>query len=203
MKKAKKILALLLCAILLVGATIAGTVAYLTDQDNVVENTFTVGKVVITMDEADVNEYGKLLYKTGATDAEGKPVLDTAVTGNIADRVVENSYKLVPGHTYTKDPTIHVAADSEACWLFVEINNQINATLDGQTGWTHINGNYWKYHRVVNPGEDVVVFDAFTYANNVTDTSGDAAKKIIVRAYAIQADGLDTVDAAWTALGLA
>ena len=45
MKKAKKILALLLCAVLLVGATIAGTVAYLTDEKAVV-NTFTVGEKI-------------------------------------------------------------------------------------------------------------------------------------------------------------
>ena len=75
MKKAKKVLVLLLCAVLLVGASIAGTVAYLTDTDNVVENTFTVGKVVIDLDEAKVNEYG---VKDGDT------------------RVKANSYTLVP-----------------------------------------------------------------------------------------------------------
>ena len=45
MKKAKKILALLLCAVLLIGASVAGTLAYLTFQTNEVKNTFSVGKV--------------------------------------------------------------------------------------------------------------------------------------------------------------
>ena len=57
MKKFMKALAILACAILLVIATIAGTVAYLTDTATV-ENTFTAGKVDITLDEANVTEYG-------------------------------------------------------------------------------------------------------------------------------------------------
>ena len=52
MKKAKKILALVLCVLLLIGATIAGTVAYMTSKDHTVTNTFSVGNVTITMDEA-------------------------------------------------------------------------------------------------------------------------------------------------------
>lgn len=181
MKNAKKILALLMCAVLLVGASIAGTVAYLTDTDNVVTNTFTVGKVVITLDEVPVNEYG------------------VPVAG---DRVTANTYKLVPGHTYTKDPTIHVDTASEPCYLFVKIENGINATLAGQTGWTNIEGtNFWKYSEIVAPGGNVVVFNSFTYSNTVTDTTSDAANEIKVTAYAIQADGFANVDAAWTASG--
>ena len=49
MKKAKKVLLLALCAVLLVGATIAGTVAYLTSTTTEVKNTFTAGKVQILL----------------------------------------------------------------------------------------------------------------------------------------------------------
>lgn len=100
MKKAKKIVALLLCAVLLIGASVAGTLAFLTSKATVT-NSFTVGKVVLGedgkagLDEAKVDEYG------------------VAVTP--ATRVTENTYKLIPGHTYTKDPTVHVGANSEAC----------------------------------------------------------------------------------------
>lgn len=182
MKKAKKVLLLVLCAALLVGASVAGTVAYLTDTDNVVNNTFTVGKVVITLDEVKV-------------DAYGVPVAD-------ADRVTANKYKLIPGHTYTKDPTIHIDAESESCYLFVKIENGINATLAGQTGWTQIEGtNFWKYENIVAPGGNVVVFNSFTYSTDVEDTSADADKAIKVTAYAIQADGFDSVEAAWDASG--
>lgn len=104
MKKAKKILALLLCAVLLVGATVAGTLAFLTSQDEVT-NTFTVGKVHIKLDEAYVDENGD------------------AVDG---DRVKQNEYHLLPGHAYDKDPTVTVLADSEECYvrMIMTINKQ-------------------------------------------------------------------------------
>ena len=56
MKKVK-VLLLSLCAVLLVAASVLGTLAYLTSQDTVV-NTFTVGKVKTTLDEADVHPDG-------------------------------------------------------------------------------------------------------------------------------------------------
>ena len=93
MKTRSKALLLSLCAVLLVAATIFGTMAYLTSSDKV-ENTFTVGNVKIKLDEAKVN--------TDGTPVEG------------ADRVHENSYKLLPGHTYTKDPTVTVEKGSES-----------------------------------------------------------------------------------------
>ena len=94
MKTKSKALLLALCAVLLVAASVLGTMAYLTSQAEVT-NTFTVGSVSITLDEAPVDENGE------------------ATTGT---RVTENSYKLMPGHKYDKDPTIHVAANSEDCW---------------------------------------------------------------------------------------
>ena len=108
-KKAKKVVALLLCAVLLVVGSVTGTMAYLTSKATVT-NTFTVGKVAITLDEAKVNAYGE------PVDAS-----DNVVILADAPRVAANEYKLVPGHTYVKDPVIHVAAGSEACYLFVKI----------------------------------------------------------------------------------
>lgn len=184
MKNAKKALLLVLCAVLLVAASVAGTLAYLTSQDTVT-NTFTVGQVSITMDESKVNVYG--VKEEGANPVNG------------------NEYKLIPGHTYTKDPTIHVQANSEACWLFVKIENgNPNTTIKGldNNGWTQIgNTKYWAYKgATVGANSNVKVFDSFTYNANVSDTSSDASTKIVVTAYAIQADGFATSDLAWTAL---
>lgn len=190
MKNAKKVLLLLLCAVLLVGATVAGTVAYLTSNAKV-ENTFTVGNVAITMDEAKVDEYG------------------VAVAG--ANRVQANTYKLLPGHTYTKDPTVKVDANSEDCFVFVKIENGlgVDGTLAMNTGWTLVTGqtNVWVY----GTNEEPVSVEAGT--NNLTPFStfkfGENAKpsdhtdsKIVVTAYAIQADTLEAKSAAelWTLL---
>ena len=57
MKTARKAILLVLCVILLVVASVMGTLAYLTDTE-AVTNTFTVGKVGITLDETDVDETG-------------------------------------------------------------------------------------------------------------------------------------------------
>ena len=58
MKKTSKALLLTICAVLLVAASVMGTMAYLTSADEV-KNTFTVGKVAIKQDEAKVDANGK------------------------------------------------------------------------------------------------------------------------------------------------
>ena len=90
MKVGKKGLLLSLCAVLLVVATVFSTAAFLPSQDQVT-NTFTVGNVKIALDEAKVKEYGE-------------------VTPDVP-RVQANAYKLIPGRTYTKDPTVQVDAN--------------------------------------------------------------------------------------------
>lgn len=102
--KTKKILLSCLCVVAIVAATVLGTLAYLTDRDNVV-NTFTVGKVEINLDEEKVTP-------------DGNP------TPEDDDRVHENNYHLLPGHTYVKDPTMTVLAGSEESYIrmLVSIN---------------------------------------------------------------------------------
>lgn len=99
-KTKTKALLMSLCAVLLVAASVLGTMAYLTDSKDV-KNTFTVGNVSIDLDEAKVNTDG------------------TVVTG--ADRVKTNSYKLLPGHTYTKDPTVTVLKPSVASYVRMKV----------------------------------------------------------------------------------
>jgi len=77
-----------------------GTLAYLTGTDTV-NNTFTVGNVKITLDEAKVN-------------TDGTPVVG-------ADRVKTNEYHLLPGHTYTKDPTVTVKTGSDASYVRMKV----------------------------------------------------------------------------------
>lgn len=192
MKTVRKSLILAACAIMLVCATIAGTLAYLTSTDSV-KNTFTVGNVSITLDEAKVDENGE------------------AVTPE--QRVDENTYKLLPGKEYDKDPTIHVQAGSEDCYVFVKVENGLSAIEGGTTiaqqmkakDWTVIdeeNGIYGKTDPV-SANTNVVVFENFTIAStaNATTLETYADAQIKVTAYAIQADGFKTAQAAWDAAG--
>ena len=64
MKTKRKALLLSLCAVLLVVASVMGTMAYLTSTSATVTNTFTVGNVGITLDEAPVNTTAKSLMAT-------------------------------------------------------------------------------------------------------------------------------------------
>lgn len=105
MKKAKKIVALLLCAVLLVGASVAGTVAYLTSKDTVT-NTFTVGNIQLNLNESD-----------------------ESTKNDTTDRTEDgNAYHLLPNQTYTKDPTIWVKEGSEEAYIrmIVTVDNYSN-----------------------------------------------------------------------------
>ena len=193
MKGKKKVLVTALCVALIAVGALAGTMAYFTDKDTAV-NTFTVGRVGITLDEAEVT-------------ADGTPV-DGAV------RVKANEYHLVPGQTYTKDPTVHVDADSEDCYLFVVIDNQIAGIEGGKTVAAQLTANGWKmvkegkngivyaYKDAVSGGTDVIVFESFTIDGDGV-SNGDLAKHnkqaITVTAYAVQAAGFGSASEAWAA----
>lgn len=192
MKKARNALILALCAVLLVGASIAGTLAYLT-SNKTVTNTFTVGKVEIDLKESKVNEYGEKVAN--------------------AESVTGNTYKLIPGHTYVKDPTITVGSDSEECWLFVKVENGLGdhatinwkTTASGDEGtWLQVSGQteYWVYSKTAKANDEIQVFPSFKYDSGMKDTdiTTDASKNITVTAYAIQKDGFDDAAAAWSAL---
>ena len=225
MKSKHKALLLSMCAVLLVAVSIFGTLAYLTDED-AVTNTFTVGSVGLELDEAEVNPDGS--YKDGHDN-----------------RVQENEYHLLPGHTYYKDPTVTVDAGSEAAYvrMIVTVENidQLKAALpdtkyyaddgtfllqmlcvdengdctwDADTwkmhGYTESDdgktGKYeFRYKEVVAKSDDDIVlsdlFEAITVPGEIDNThlAKLANVKIVVTAHAIQADGFESADAAWTA----
>ena len=112
-KTLTKILAIALCAVLLVTGTIYITLAYLLDESNVVHNTFTVSKnIIITLDETKVK-------------VDGTPIDPPA------RETQTQEYKLVPGASYTKDPTVHTDENSEACFVVIAIYDTIFKNADG------------------------------------------------------------------------
>lgn len=220
MKTKSKALLLTLCAVLLVTASVLGTMAFLTSTASV-KNTFTVGSVKITLDEAKVTP-------------DGKPVEGAA-------RVAENSYKLMPGHTYTKDPTIHVDATSEDCfirakvtltnakeWIAIatkyadnKVENIIKGTNDdiwwvsqpavdetaNTVTYTFVYKNeshtdeLGKRIWTSTDSKDLVLFNEIAIPGGLTndELKGVGSSKITVVAEAIQADGFETEAAAWAA----
>ncbi len=200
MKGKKKIFAIVMAAVLLVVGSVMGTIAYLTSTDEVT-NTFTVGDIAITLDEAKVGTDG------------------IALTGEEAERVAANSYKLIPGLAYDKDPVIHVQKGSELAWLFVKVENGIANIEDAanaeiptiaaqmeKNGWTAVAGatNVYAYSGAVSAADgviDVPVFENFEISGNITNEALAAydEAQIVVTAYAVQAEGFENAAAAWAA----
>lgn len=211
MKKSKVVL-MVLCAVALITVSVLGTLAYLTSQD-VVVNTFTLGKVNITLDETAVN-------------TDGTPIAN-------ADRVKENKYHLVPGNTYVKDPTMTVVKGSEESYvrMLLTINcskefDDIFApeVVDLTSIFNGYDANNWiyaettrnetantvtyefRYKETVKPSvdNDIVLeplFDSITVPGEFDsdDMASISNLKITVVGHAIQKSGFNSADAAWTA----
>ena len=177
------------------------TLAWLTAESSEVENTFTYGKVALTLDEADVDEYGQLEYKDEQKN-------------ELKDRVIENEYKLVPGSTYVKDPIVHVTEESEECYVFVKVVNGLEAIVDGKNndiktieeqmaanGWLALDSveNVWYYKEIVDARTEAVdlpVFESFTVIGTAVVADYKDAS-ITIQAYAVQKANIDTVAEAW------
>lgn len=214
---------LLLVSIILIGAlSVAGTVAYFTDTD-ADTNTFTVGSVSIKLDEAKVNE-------------DGSYVKDHD------NRVQENNYHLIPGHTYIKDPTVTVLGGSSKAYVRMLVTVNYSGELDAifaPSGvdlisiFNEYSAENWplyamteneaantrtyefRYKEVVAEADTDTalddLFESITIPGEITKeqlatlvTRNENGKitsqfTISVEAHAIQADGFDTADDAWTA----
>lgn len=121
-KSGFRTLALALAMILLVGSVIGGTIAWLIADTNPVVNTFTYGDINLELEETKTDEDGK------PVDEDNDGVSDTTTEGN--------KYKMLPGETYLKDPVVTVLKGNEACWLFVELNEQGGVTVTNEDGST-------------------------------------------------------------------
>ena len=207
----KKKLMTVLALVLVVAMSVAGTYAYLTSADKVV-NTFTVGNVQIKLDEAKANADGTLVPN--------------------ADRVKANSYKLLPGHNYKKDPMVTVLSGSESSYVKMTVTFSNAAELDAifapngadmtsifngydSTNWelknvtkdTNANTRtyeFWYKEAVAAPNADVALdalFDSITVPGTINNAQLKTIEgmTITVNAYAIQADGFGTAEAAWEA----
>ena len=110
----KKKFALMCASIALIASTVLfGTLAYLTAQESVI-NSFTVGDVKIKVDEAVVDTNG---IKMGE---------DRTTAGN--------TYHLIPGKAYVKDPTLTILKDSEPAYVRMKV------TITHATEWDAIYG---------------------------------------------------------------
>lgn len=192
MTTTKKLVVAVVALSLALVTVVGGTLAWLVSTTEEVKNTFTVGGIEITLDEAKVDVYG-------------------AVDG--ATRVTKNVYKLVPNGSYIKDPTVHVAANNEKCYVFVKVDNGIEEfEAEGETtiakqieknDWTSLSGVTNVFYKVVeasNSETDLIVFSSFVISEEVdkeklativTDGEEGTVTAVTVQAYAIQYLGFE------------
>ena len=160
----KKKLMTVLALVLVIAMSVAGTYAYLTSQDTVT-NTFTVGNVAIKLDEAKANPDGSLVQG--------------------ADRVKANSYKLLPGHNYNKDPMVTVLKGSESSYVKMTVTfsnaSQLDAIFapDGGADMTSIFNGYDRTNWIYKGNTEDTTANTrtyeFWYKETVEALNGDVA----------------------------
>lgn len=164
MKKTKKILAMACAMALSAAIAVGGTLAYLTSTTEVVTNTFTVGKVGITLDESKVEEYGEKYLK----EVKEGDKITYAETENKdeAARVMGNEYKLMPGHKYIKDPTVTVKAGSESSYIRMIVTISDLADVKAVLGNDFLPQNFvegWNNDKWATTGQIIETNDTAVY----------------------------------------
>lgn len=217
MKKTKKILALVLCLVLAIGA-VSGTLAYLTDRDSEV-NTFTVGDVKIELDET---------FEQGATLMPGIDIEKVVKVENVGKNDAWVWVTIaIPDALDDPDASknvIHFNYDDASVvdgqWKWMEAGNWADVpatTIDGKTyalytvlyqtklgkGSTTETSAMTKVYLDkqvdIDPEGNWYKVNAGVATPIKWNTNEDGAPQIYVSAYAIQADGFDTVQEAYAA----
>lgn len=160
------------------------------------------------------------------SDSSG-PVKNTFTVGNIdidLNETTGTDYKMVPGNTIAKDPKVTVKGGSEACWLFVKIEEIFPPALSSYTfnqfityqladGWAPLDNVSGVYYMEIPADESdqpfyVLKGNQVTVPDTVTKEMMDALEKaeklpeLTFTAYAIQKDNITSAADAWTKLGV-
>lgn len=162
--------------------------------------------------------------------AKSDTVVNTFTYGDINITLAESTgsdYKIIPGVDIGKDPKVTVEAGSEACWLFVKVEEEKWPELtyvnkDGKAvrkvnydiadGWTKGDGTSIPanvYYREVAANDadqefpvlkdnKITVSDTLTKKDINEKLTG--TPKLSITAYAIQKDGMATAERAWAAI---
>lgn len=152
--------------------------------------------------------------------AKTDPVVNTFTYGDINIELKEETgsdYKIIPGVDIAKDPKVTVKAGSEACWLFVKVEEEGTFVANKVTysiadGWTKGDGTkipanvyYRAVDAVKNDTDFAVLKDNKIYVSDtltkidIKDIS-TTTPKLSITAYAIQKDGMGSAAEAWAAI---
>lgn len=127
---------------------------------------------------------GTLAWLTDTTNN----VVNTFTTSDINITLTESnttdnkaSFKMIPGHSITKDPKVTVQAGSEKCYVFVKIDESTDPVLsnyityDVAAGWLVLDKTQYPgvYYRVVDSRTDAQTFGVIGYRDAVGKFNAD------------------------------
>ena len=182
---ARNIILLVLAFVLVIGASVGGTLAWLTAQTPAVTNTFTSAALLsstgsFTLWESEAEEQTDGSYKLLNTKAQEG-----------------NTYNILPGVDIPKDPTVTIDDLQENAYLYIVVDNKLTSglTFSYATGWSLLDGytNVYVYtangSNVIKPGDyevKIIENDTITVPANYSAT-GDGS--LTFTAYLAQATG--------------
>lgn len=193
----KKKLTTVLAIVLVVALSVAGTYAYLTAQTKQVTNTFTAAGLAskFTLDESKAHQ-----------QPDGSYTLD------VADRVQENTYSVVPKVNLAKDPTVHVTLEKNVgAYVFLAVSNNLGNGLTAKiddsvwkelgTTYTDAQGVEWTmYYKQLEGSATPAQVDINVLAGQqivVGDTVAAECGNIVFNAYLTQSAGFTSALDAW------
>lgn len=183
----KKILTIVLSAVIVASIAIGGTLAFLTAQTSALENVFQFDGIAIGL-----NEYSTY----NAQDNTGTAYPTETQT-------------VIPGTTVNKIPVVTVNEKSTACYVYVKVDNALNGTVANSTSldidtanWIPLaspnHTNIYRYKDVVTKSDTDTalppVFTKVTFSGEYITMENIASlndKKVTVQAFAHQSGGND------------
>lgn len=140
--------------------------------------------------------------------AKTEPVVNTFTYGNINITLAETtgtSYKIIPGTTIKKDPTVTVKSGSEACYLFVKVEQEgtfAGISYEIADGWTELESGVY-YRQVGSVAADtsfeVIKGNEITVSETLTKENIPSAQPTLkITAYAVQQENIADAATAWS-----
>ena len=160
--------------------------------------------------------------------SESESSVSTFTLGDINIKLTEaesesQPLKIIPGVEIRRSLKVTVDPNSEACWLFVKVEEtnwpdlketdgttrKVSYSVDVQNGWTALNTHPGVYYREVSAGDaqegamydvncNVTVSQMLTKAE-VNSIAAETQPQLSFTAYAVQRDGIGDAATAWTA----
>ena len=152
--------------------------------------------------------------------AKTAPVVNTFTYGDINIELTETKpadrqAKIIPGVDIEKDPKVTVKKDSEACWLFVKVEEEGSfvagkVTYSVADGWTKLTGVtgvdnvYYREVSAVTADTEfgILTDNKVTVSENLTKEDikdlTSTQPKLTFTAYAVQKDGIADAATAWS-----